>query len=105
MPVIGFFSAACPRPGRAGRISSFGRGLSEIGFVVGKDVAIDVRMAEGEYDRLPSHGCRSREPPREFNRSTCSLRRRSPQKQRPRQFLIVFVVALDPVERRSGHQP
>jgi putative ABC transport system substrate-binding protein len=53
MPVIGFLSSLSAQ-GTQERISSFGQGLSEIGFVVGKDVTIDVRMAEGKYDRLPT---------------------------------------------------
>ena len=47
MPVIGFLSSLSA-PGTSDRISSFGQGLSEIGFVVGKDVVIDVRIGGRE---------------------------------------------------------
>ena len=53
VPVIGFLSSLSG-PWIKKRISSFSQGLSEIGFVVGKDVTIDLRMAEGNYDRLPA---------------------------------------------------
>jgi ABC-type uncharacterized transport system substrate-binding protein len=52
MPVIGFLSSLSG-PWINKRISSFSQGLIEIGLVVGKDVTIDLRMAEGNYDRLP----------------------------------------------------
>jgi ABC-type uncharacterized transport system substrate-binding protein len=53
MPVIGFLSSlSAPVTNR--RIASFTQGLTEIGFVVGKDVMLEVRTAEGEYDRLPA---------------------------------------------------
>ena len=53
IPVVGFLSSLSG-PWIKKRISSFSQGLSEIGFVVGKDVTIDLRMAEGNYDRLPA---------------------------------------------------
>ncbi len=44
-------------PGSTGadrfRLAAFARGLSEGGFIEGRDVAIDYRGAEGRYDRLP----------------------------------------------------
>jgi len=53
LPVIGYLSsrsAAAETPLRTG----FLEGLEQAGFVVGRDVAIEYRFAEGSFDRLPS---------------------------------------------------
>jgi putative ABC transport system substrate-binding protein len=53
MPVIGFLSPASP-DASAGRLHPFLKGLSEVGYVVGRNVAIEYRWADGQYDRLPA---------------------------------------------------
>ena len=53
MPAIGFLSSLSA-PVTSKRIASFGQGLSETGYVVGRDVTVEARMAEGQYDRLPA---------------------------------------------------
>jgi putative tryptophan/tyrosine transport system substrate-binding protein len=53
MPVIGFLSSLAA-PVTSKRIASFGHGLSETGYVAGRDVTVEARMAEGQYDRLPA---------------------------------------------------
>jgi hypothetical protein len=53
MPVIGFLSSLSV-PVSSKRISSFGQGLSETDYIVGRDVTVEARMAEGQYDRLPA---------------------------------------------------
>src|SRR5262245_1205889 len=53
VPVIGFLSSVSA-PVTSKRIASFGHGLSETGYAVGRDVTVEARMAEGEYDRLPA---------------------------------------------------
>src|SRR5262244_2975397 len=53
MPVIGFLGSASP-DAWAGRLLAFHQALSEIGYVAGKNMAIEYRWAEGQNDRLPA---------------------------------------------------
>jgi putative tryptophan/tyrosine transport system substrate-binding protein len=52
MPVIGFLHAGSPTP-MAPYLAAFLRALAEAGYVENKNVAIEYRYAEGQYDRLP----------------------------------------------------
>jgi ABC-type uncharacterized transport system substrate-binding protein len=52
MPVIGFLSSE-GRNDRLNLTESFHRGLSEGGYAEGRNVAIEYRFAENQYDRLP----------------------------------------------------
>jgi putative tryptophan/tyrosine transport system substrate-binding protein len=52
MPVIGLLSSNT-RESDALRMTAFRRGLSETGYVEGRNVAIEYRWAEGQYDLLP----------------------------------------------------
>jgi putative ABC transport system substrate-binding protein len=51
MPVIGFLSSASPGQD-AGRLRGFRQGLSESGYVEGRNVGIEYRWAEEQNDRL-----------------------------------------------------
>src|SRR4051794_7134614 len=53
MPVIGFLSIASPGI-YARYVSAVREGLAEIGYVEGKNVRIEHRWAESDYDRLPA---------------------------------------------------
>jgi putative ABC transport system substrate-binding protein len=53
VPVIGYLSGGSPGPS-APIVAAFHQGLSESGNVVGQNVAIEYRWAEGHYDRLPA---------------------------------------------------
>jgi putative ABC transport system substrate-binding protein len=53
MPVIGYLNFASPSP-RVAVTAAFLQGLSETGYVEGRNLAIDYRWAEGSYDRLPA---------------------------------------------------
>jgi putative tryptophan/tyrosine transport system substrate-binding protein len=53
MPVIGFLSSGTPA-GLAYLTAAFRQGLNESGYLEGRNVAIEYRWAEGQYDRLPA---------------------------------------------------
>src|SRR5215510_3825138 len=52
MPVIGFLSTLSPES-NAPRLAAFGRALSEFGLVDGRNVAMEYRFVQGQYDQLP----------------------------------------------------
>jgi putative ABC transport system substrate-binding protein len=51
MPVIGYLSVGSQESDSI-RLSAFRLGLSEMGYVEGKNFAVEYRWAQGEYDRL-----------------------------------------------------
>jgi putative ABC transport system substrate-binding protein len=53
LPVIGFLSSGSPALD-AYRVRAFRQGLGETGYAEGRNVAIEFRWAEGQYDRLPA---------------------------------------------------
>jgi putative tryptophan/tyrosine transport system substrate-binding protein len=52
IPVIGFLDAASAGE-RGWVVTAFRQGLGDAGFVEGRNVAIEFRWADGQYDRLP----------------------------------------------------
>lgn len=53
MPVIGFMSGRSA-PDSAHLVAAFREGLGEAGYVEGRNVVIEFRWANGQYDRLPA---------------------------------------------------
>ncbi len=53
MPVIGFLHQGSPQPS-AHLIDAFRLGLREAGYVEGRNVVLEFRWANGEYDQLPA---------------------------------------------------
>jgi putative ABC transport system substrate-binding protein len=51
LPVIGYLSGVSPPQVS---LAAFQQGLSEAGYIEGKNVAIEYRSAAGQYDRLPA---------------------------------------------------
>ena len=52
LPVIGFLSSGSP-VSYTPQLAGFRRGLNEVGYAEGQNVAIEFRWADGRYDRLP----------------------------------------------------
>jgi putative ABC transport system substrate-binding protein len=52
LPVIGFLNGTSPE-GYGRFLLAFRQGLSETGYVEGRNVLFEYRWAEGHYDRLP----------------------------------------------------
>jgi len=53
MPVIGFMDARSRESDQSG-LAAFHQGLGETGYVEGRNVAVEYRWAEGQYDRAPA---------------------------------------------------
>ena len=53
MPVVGFIRSTSAATSMH-LVAAFRKGLAEAGFVEGKDVAIELRFADDNYDRLPA---------------------------------------------------
>jgi putative ABC transport system substrate-binding protein len=53
MPVVGFLSSGSPELD-AQNVRALRQGLGETGYVEGRNVAIEFRWAEGQYERLPA---------------------------------------------------
>jgi putative tryptophan/tyrosine transport system substrate-binding protein len=53
IPVIGFLNSRAPSENPA-ILSAFRRGFEEAGYVEGRNVAVEYRWADGQYDRLPA---------------------------------------------------
>jgi putative tryptophan/tyrosine transport system substrate-binding protein len=54
MPVIGFLHQGSAQPYDQLGVNAFRRGLQESGYVEGRNVSLEFRWADGEYDRLPA---------------------------------------------------
>jgi hypothetical protein len=52
LPLIGYLHVGSSAESRD-RVAAFHRGLKELGFIEGRDVAIEYRWADNQFDRLP----------------------------------------------------
>src|SRR5262249_56704285 len=53
VPVIGFLHTRS-REGFMPNVAGFAKALNQAGYVEGRNIAIEYRYADGDYDRLPS---------------------------------------------------
>ena len=104
MPVIGFLSAASSGP-FAHFAAAFLQGLQAVGYIEGKNVAVDYRWAEGQYDRLPELATdlvrRNVAVIAATGGPASGLAAKAATVTTP----IVFIHALDPVQARFRRQP
>ena len=54
MPVVGWLNSETPEGGYGLLAAAFRQGLSESGFVEGRNITIEYRWARGQIDRLPA---------------------------------------------------
>src|SRR5438876_1280004 len=52
VPRIGYLSSVSPSAGSS-RIEAFRQGLRELGYIEGKNLVVEWRFAEGNFERLP----------------------------------------------------
>ena len=95
MPVIGYLSTLSEATAAA-QLAAFRRGLSETGFAEGRNVAIEFRWAEGQFQRLPAMAAEL------VRRPVALILAQAPPaalaaKAATTTIPIVFVVGFDPV--------
>jgi putative ABC transport system substrate-binding protein len=95
VPIIGFLGTGSEAHSE-GQVNAFRRGLSQLGFHEGRNVAFEFRWAEGRYERLPAMAAELARRPVALilaNAPPAALTAKATTATIP----IVFVVGFDPV--------
>jgi putative ABC transport system substrate-binding protein len=95
LPVVGLLGSVSV--GRRSR-SAFSGGLSEQGYIEGRDVRIEYRSADGQYDRLPGQAAELVSLPVNVIAAVGSSPAAIAAKAATSTIPIVFLVGVDPVE-------
>jgi putative ABC transport system substrate-binding protein len=97
MPVIGYLGDQTLES-RRDRVTAFYQGLAEIGYVEGRNVAIEYRWAEGHSDRYPALAADLVRRQVSVIAAPGSLQQALAAKSATKTIPIVFVIGGDPVE-------
>jgi putative ABC transport system substrate-binding protein len=97
MPVIGFLNSASPGPFVA-FVQAFREGLSEAGFIDGKNVAIEFRWAEGRYERLPELAASLVNRPATLIVATGGTMSARAAKAATTTLPVLFLIGMDPIK-------
>jgi putative ABC transport system substrate-binding protein len=95
-PVIGFLDSGWPEF-NPDRVAAFREGLAEVGYVEGKNVAVEFRWAKGRYDQMPALAAElARRPVTVIFAAT--LQAALPAKAATSTIPLVFAIGSDPTE-------
>ena len=97
LPVVGFLSSGSPRA-FAKFLKAFQQGLSEVGFVDGRNLAIVYRWAEGHFDELDTLASELAANPVVLIAATGGMRSAQAAKKATATIPIVAVLGFDPVK-------
>jgi len=95
MPLVGFLNSASSAT-FSHLLAAFHQGLSETGYVEGRNLAIEYRWAEGQYDRLPAMAADLIH--RQVNVIAANGPASLPAKGAATTTPVVFLTGFDPVE-------
>jgi putative ABC transport system substrate-binding protein len=97
VPVIGYLYLGSPEH-TARQVAAFRSGLREIGYVEGRNIAIEFRWAEGNFDRLPALAADLVRRRADIIVTPFSLAAARAAKAASTTIPIVFTTGLDPVQ-------